>query len=176
MTDRFGPLVTLDPEAWIHPSAQLYGKVTLGPEASVWPNAVIRSEMHEVVIGRGSNVQDFVMIHVGYEHPTIIGEMCSITHHATIHGATLGDNVLVGINATVMDGAVIGAGSIIAGNALVREGMVVPENSIVAGVPGKVIATRDNMAANIENAQFYIDNAKAYRQGIHRMSDWPGIA
>ena len=174
MTDRFGPLVQIDPDAWVHPTAQIYGKVRLGAEASVWPNAVIRSEMHEVVIGRGSNVQDFVMIHVGYDHPTIIGEMCSITHHATIHGATLGDNVLVGINATVMDGAVIGAGSIIAGNALVREGMVVPENSIVAGVPGKVIATRDNTQANIENARFYIDNAKAYRAGIHRMSDWSG--
>ena len=169
MTERFGPLVEIDPEAWVHPSAQIYGKVRLEAGASVWPNAVIRSEMHEVVIGERSNVQDFVMIHVGYAHPTIIGRMCSITHHATIHGATLGDNVLVGINATVMDGAVIGAGSIIAGNALVREGMVVPENSIVAGVPGKVIATRDNVAANIENAQFYIDNARRYREGIHRM-------
>ena len=171
MTDRFGPLVQIDPDAWVHPSAQIYGKVRLEAEASVWPNAVIRSEVHEVVIGEGSNVQDFVMIHVGYEHPTIIGKMCSITHHATIHGATLGDNVLVGINATVMDGAVIGAGAIIAGNALVREGAVVPENAIVAGVPARVVATRDNVAANIENAQFYIDNAKRYRAGIHRMDD-----
>lgn len=110
------------------------------------------------------------MIHVGYHTPTIIGEMCSITHHATIHGATLGDNVLVGINATVMDGAVIGDNAIIAGHSIVREGMVVPENSIVAGVPGKVVATRDNRAANIENAEFYVQNGRNYARGIHRLS------
>lgn len=169
---RFGPGITLDPAAWVHETAQLFGTVTLAAGASVWPNAIIRSEMHEVVIGRGSNIQDFVMVHVGYDHPTVIGEMCSVTHHATIHGATLDDNVLVGINATVMDGAVIGAGSIIAGGALVREGMQVPPNSIVAGVPGRVIATRDSAAANIENARFYIQNARAYRRGIHRMEHW----
>ena len=108
------------------------------------------------------------MIHVGYEHPTIIGKMCSITHHATVHGATLGDNVLVGINATIMDGAVIGDNAIIAGHSIVREGMVVPENAIVAGVPGKVVGTRDNRTANIKNAEFYIQNGRNYAKGVHR--------
>lgn len=169
---RFGPLIHLDPDAWVHPSAQIYGQVSLGPRASVWPNAVIRSEMHSVEIGEGSNVQDFVMIHVGYEHPVRIGRFCSVTHHATIHGATLEDNVLIGINATVMDGAVIGAGSVVAGNALVREGMQVPPHSIVAGVPAKVIATRDMTSPNRENAEFYMGNARAYAKGIHRMDAW----
>ena len=167
---RFGPLVRIAPSAFIHDTALIYGQVDIGEDCSVWPYAVIRSEMHEVRISRGSNVQDHVMIHVGYHTPTIIGEMCSITHHATIHGATLGDNVLVGINATVMDGAVIGDNAIIAGHSIVREGMVVPENSIVAGVPGKVVATRDNRAANIENAEFYIQNGRNYARGIHRLS------
>ena len=171
---RFGTLVRIDPDAWVHGTALIYGKVSLGPDCSVWPNAVIRSELHEVVVGRGSNVQDFVMIHVGYETPTIIGAMCSITHHATIHGATLGDNVLIGINATVMDGAVIGANSIVAGQSIVREGAEFPENSIIAGVPAKLVATRDNTAANIQNAEFYIRNSKAYARGIHRMDDWEG--
>ncbi len=108
---------------------------------------------------------------MGYELPTIIGEMCSITHHATIHGATLGDNVLVGINATVMDGAVLGNNVIVTGHTIVPEGMVVPDNSIVAGVPGKVRATRDNRAANIANAQFYIQNGRNYARGIHRLGD-----
>lgn len=172
MTDRrFGARVTIDPAAFVHEAALIYGQVEIGPDCSVWPFAVIRSELHEVRIGRGSNVQDHVMIHVGYEHPTIIGEMCSITHHATIHGATLGDNVLVGINATVMDGAVIGDNAIIAGHSIVREGMIVPENAVVAGVPGKVVATRDNRAANIANAEFYIANGQNYAQGIHRFSE-----
>ena len=171
---RFGPLVTIDPAAWVHDTALIYGKVSLAPDCSVWPHAVIRSEIHEVVLGRGSNLQDFAMVHVGFHTPTTIGEMCSITHHATIHGATLGDNVLVGINATIMDGAEIGANSIIAGHSIVREGSVFPENSVIAGVPGKVVATRDSSAANIANAEFYIRNAKAYAKGIHRMQDWKG--
>ena len=165
--------ITIHPTAWVHPSANLFGKITVGPRASIWPNAVIRSEMHEVIIGEGTNIQDFVMIHVGYEHPTIIGKMCSITHHATIHGATLGDNVLIGINATVMDGADLGDNCIVAGNALVRENTKAPPNSILAGVPARAITTRDNKAANIENAEFYIRNARAYAKGIHRMEDWP---
>ena len=170
---RFGPLVEIDADAWVHERALIYGKVRIGPLASVWPHAVIRAEMHEVAIGRGTNVQDFVMIHVGYETPTVIGEMCSITHHATIHGATLGDRVLIGINATVMDGAVIGDDSIVAGNALVREGARFPPGSIIAGVPAKLVATRDNRAANVGNAEFYIRNARGYAAGVHRMEDWP---
>ena len=169
---RFGPLVEIDADAWIHERALIYGKVRIGPLASVWPNAVIRAELHEVVIGRGTNVQDFVMIHIGYDTPTIIGEMCSITHQATIHGAKLGDRVLVGINATVMDGAVIGDDSIIAGNALVREGATFPPGAIIAGVPARHVATRDNRDANVRNAEFYIANARAYAAGIHRTEDW----
>ncbi|MEM7743188.1 MAG: gamma carbonic anhydrase family protein [Pseudomonadota bacterium] len=169
---RFGPLVRIDPSAWVHPTAQLYGKISLGPRGSVWPNAVIRSELHEVEIGEGSNIQDFVMIHVGYDHPVRIGRFCSVTHHATIHGATLEDHVLIGINATVMDGAVIGAGSVVAGNALVREGSQIPPHSIAAGVPAKVIATRDMTQPNLENAEFYMGNARAYAQDVHRMDQW----
>lgn len=170
-TGRFGPLVRIAQTAFVHDTALIYGQVEIADDCSVWPYAVIRSEMHEVRIGRGSNVQDHVMIHVGYEHPTIIGEMCSITHHATIHGATLGNNVLIGINATVMDGAVIGDNAIIAGHSIVREGMVVPENAVVAGVPGKIVATRDNRAANIENAEFYILNGRNYARDFHRLEE-----
>ena len=95
---RFGPLIRISDKAFVHETALIYGQVSIAEDCSVWPHAVIRSEVHEVLIGTGSNIQDFAMIHVGYDHPTIIGKMCSITHHATIHGATLGDNVLIGIN------------------------------------------------------------------------------
>ncbi|MFX6330628.1 gamma carbonic anhydrase family protein, partial [Acinetobacter baumannii] len=91
-------------------------------------------EVHEVVIGPRSNVQDFVMIHVGNSGGTIVGADCSITHHVTLHGCTLGDNVLVGIGATIMDGCVIGENSIIAGGSFLKENTIVPPNSIVAGV------------------------------------------
>lgn len=155
--------------AFIHPSAHLYGKVCLGAGSSVWINAAIRAELHEVRIGARTNVQDFVMIHIGYEHPTIIGDDCSITHHATLHGCEIGDRCLIGINATVMDGAKIGANSIIAGHAIVLENATFPENSIIAGVPAKLVKERDNAADNLKNAAFYAQNAKNYAAGKTRM-------
>ena len=163
-----GPLVSIDPAAFVHPSAQIYGKVRLAAGASVWPNAVIRAEMYEVVIGERSNVQDFVMIHVGNGVGTHVGKDCSITHHVTLHGCTIGDNVLVGIGATIMDGCVIGENSIIAGGAFLKERTIIPPNSIVAGVPAVVKATRDSGAANRFNAWLYAANAEAYARGEHR--------
>lgn len=94
-----GPDVRDLGSAWIDPSARLYGKVEIGEAASIWCNVVVRAESHEVVIGPRTNIQDFVMIHVGTATGTIIGADCSITHHVTLHGCVIGDAVLVGIGA-----------------------------------------------------------------------------
>ena len=167
-------LQNLHPSTWIAPSAQIYGKVSIGEGSSMWHNAVIRSECQEVSVGRITNLQDFVMIHVGFDDPTRIGDFCSITHHATIHGCTIGDACLIGINTVIMDGAVIGAGSIVAGGAMVTEDKVFPPHSIIAGVPAKVIGERDSTRANRMNAWIYNYNAEAYRRGEHRAWDGPG--
>jgi len=127
--------------------------------------------MYEIKIGARTNIQDFAMIHVGGLTPTIIGEDCSITHHCTIHGCTIGDRTLIGINATVMDGAVIGANCIVAGHSIVGENKVFEDNSIIAGVPAKKIGERDNGEANLVNARFYELNGHNYARGIERMSD-----
>jgi carbonic anhydrase/acetyltransferase-like protein (isoleucine patch superfamily) len=161
----------VDPSVWIAPSAEIYGRVTIGAESSLWPQCVIRAEAQEVRIGSHTNIQDFVMIHVGYGHPTLIGDFCSITHHATVHGAVVEDDCLIGINAVIMDGAVIGRGSIVAPGAVVTEGSVIPPHSIVAGVPAKVIKQRDSSAENRLNAWSYWRNAHAYRRGDHRAWD-----
>ena len=161
-------LIQIDEAAWVASSAEIYGRVTIEAEASVWPNSVIRAEDHEVRIGRCTNLQDFVMVHIGYAHPTIIGRHVSITHHATVHGCVIEDDCLVGINAVVMDGAVIGQGSIIAPGAVVTEGTKIPAFSIAAGIPAKVIRERDNTVANRMNALNYQRNAAAYREGEHR--------
>ena len=166
-----GKEVVLDDPALVHASAQLYGKVYIGPGASVWPNVVTRAEMYEIRIGARSNVQDFVMIHVGTFTPTIVGEDCSITHHVTLHGCEIGDRCLIGINATIMDGAKIGANSIVAGHSIVTENAEFPANSIIAGVPAKQVATRDCGAKNIGNARFYEMNARNYAQGRDRLSE-----
>ena len=156
---------------FIHPSAHIYGNVSIGSGSSVWINAAIRAELHEVRIGARTNVQDFVMIHMGFKHPTIIGDDCSITHHATLHGCEIADRCLIGINATVMDGAKIGANSIVAGHAIVMENAIFPENSIIAGVPARLIKERDNSEDNLMNAKFYCQNARNYAAGITRMTD-----
>ena len=110
------------------------------------------------------------MIHVAYGGPTIVGEDCSITHRVVLHGCELGDRVLIGIGATIMDGAKIGANSIVAGHSIVTENSVFPENSIIAGSPAKLVKTRDNSTANLMNARFYHMNAQNYRRGVEVFS------
>lgn len=162
--------ITLDPTAWVHDTALLYGHISIGADSSVWPYVVMRSEMYDIQIGARTNIQDFVMVHVGATTSTIVGDDCSITHHATLHGCTIGDKCLIGINATIMDGAQIGANSIVAGHSIVTEGSVFPENSIIAGSPAKLVKTRDSGQANAFNAAFYVQNAKNYAQGQHRFT------
>ena len=161
----------LHASVWVAPGAQLYGDVAIAEGCSIWPHAVIRAECNDVRVGRMTNIQDFAMIHVGFDDPVRIGEFCSITHHAAIHGATVGDHCLIGIHATLMDGSVIGAGSIVAGGAFVTEGSEFPPGSIVAGVPAKQIAQRDSARANQLNAWAYHRNAQFYRRGEHRAWD-----
>ena len=150
------------------PGVQIYGDVRFNGEGiSLWPNCVLRAEVQHIEIGAYTNVQDMCMLHIA-DTPTVIGEYCSLTHHCTIHGATIGNHCLIGINATIMDGAVIGDNCIVAGHSIVREGTVIPPNSIVAGVPGKVVASRDNRAANHMNAVAYYENGVAFARGYHR--------
>ena len=158
---------------YVAPSAELYGRLRIGAESSIWPKVVIRAESHDVEIGRYTNLQDFVMVHIGYDHPTSIGDFCSITHHATVHGCTIEDDCLIGINAVVMDGAVIGRGSIVAGGAMIKEGDVFPPHSIIGGVPAKRIGERDCSRPNRMNAWQYHWNAQAYKRDEHRSWSQP---
>jgi carbonic anhydrase/acetyltransferase-like protein (isoleucine patch superfamily) len=164
---------SIDPQAWIAPSAQLFGKVAIGAGSSVWHNAVLRAECQEIRIGRMTNLQDFVMVHVGYDVGTRVGDFCTVAHHATVHGCTLGDDCLVGVGAVIMDGAEIGAGSIVAGGAVVPEGRSYPPCSVIAGVPARQIAERESARANRMNAWLYHRNAQFYRDGRHRAWDGP---
>lgn len=167
-SETFGPDVEITDPAYIDPTVRLYGKISLAADCSLWPYAVIRAEAEEVTLGEYVNVQDHAMIHIGYETGTKIGAYCSITHKATIHGAVIGENTLIGINSTVMDGAVIGENCIIGGHCIVPEGRQIPDNSIVVGSPGKVIRTKNNFIANRRNAMLYHWNAKAFARGDHR--------
>ena len=162
----------IDPSVFVAATAQIFGKVEIGLESSIWPNVVIRAEAQHVRIGCYTNIQDFVMIHIGFTNATEIGDFCSITHHATIHGCKIGDDCLVGINAVIMDGAEIGRGSIIAGSTMIREDSVFAPGAVIAGVPAKQIAERDSARANRKNAWVYHRNAQAFARGDYRA--WTG--
>ncbi|MBF0279453.1 MAG: gamma carbonic anhydrase family protein [SAR324 cluster bacterium] len=167
--EKIGPEVHYEKASFIHSSVHLYGKILLEDGVSIWPQAVMRAESDEIMIGRHSNIQDFVMIHVGEKTGVHIGAYCSITHHCVIHGATIEDNCLIGIGARVTDACVVGRNSIVAGGSFLKEGTIIPENSIVVGTPGKVIRTQNNWVSNRYNAWIYQKNALAYAQGSDRI-------
>ncbi|WP_181312077.1 gamma carbonic anhydrase family protein [Nocardioides campestrisoli] len=153
--------------AWVAPTATLVGSVHLAEGSSVFYGAVLRADNEPITIGPRSNVQDNCVFHVDAGKPLTLGEGVSVGHGAVVHGATIGDHVLVGMGATVMNGAVVGDEVLIAAGALVTEGMVVPPRTLVAGVPGKV--RRELTDEEVErlhlNATIYEHHRELHRGG-----------
>lgn len=127
-------------DCWLAPNSTIVGDVVMGNNCTVWFNAVIRGDVHEIRIGDDTNIQDGVVIHCTYQKaPTYIGSQVSIAHNACVHGCTIHDRVLIGMGAIVMDGAVVHSDSVIAAGAVVLAGTVVEPNSIYAGMPAKKV-------------------------------------
>ncbi|MFY0409214.1 gamma carbonic anhydrase family protein [Solicola sp. PLA-1-18] len=145
--------------AWIAPGAVVVGDVTLEAGASLWYNAVLRGDKNPIVIGEDSNVQDCCVGHVDDGHPLTLGRRVSVGHGAVLHGCTVEDDCLIGMNATVLNGAVVGEGSMVAAGAVVLQDTVVPPRSLVAGVPGKVRRelTDEEIEAVRANGLGYLD-------------------
>ena len=145
------------PASWIHDTAVVLGRVTLGEDVSVWPTAVIRGDVERIEIGARSNVQDGAVIHADEGIPTIIGADCVIGHRAVVHGTVLEDGVLVGMGAVLLNRVRVGAGSIIGAGAVVTEGMQIPPGSLVLGVPARVVRvlSAEQQATIKDNAARY---------------------
>ncbi|MFE1314619.1 gamma carbonic anhydrase family protein [Streptomyces sp. NPDC058755] len=159
----------VDPGAFVAPTASVIGDVTLHAGASVWYGAVVRGDVETITVGADANVQDNVTLHADPGFPVSVGERVSIGHNAVVHGATVEDDCLIGMGATVLNGAVIGAGSLVAAQALVPQGMVVPPGSLVAGVPAKVrreLSEEERQGVTL-NGTMYAELAKAH-QDVHR--------
>ena len=134
ITNRF----EIDSSAYISPRAYIGGSVAIGPDASVWPMAVIRGDQGEIRIGARTNVQDGCVLHADPDAYLTIGDDVTLGHGAIVHGCTIEDGALIGIGAVVLNHAVIGTGSLVGARALVPEGMIVPPQSLVLGVPGQI--------------------------------------
>lgn len=156
----------LDKVAFVAPSADLIGRVSVGKDASVWYNTTLRGDLAAIEVGDFSNVQDNSCIHTEEGNPCRIGKYVTVGHCVTLHACTVEDNCLIGMGATVLDGAVIGQGSIVGANALVTKNTVIPPRSLVLGCPAKIVKTLDESSeqANHDHACEYVGLAQRYRK------------
>ncbi len=138
------PTATQQPwDGWVAPTATVIGQVELGQQVSIWFGAVVRADNSKIKLGDFSNVQENAVLHTDAGIEMQIGNYVTIGHQAMLHGCTIGDNSLIGIQAVILNHAVIGRNCIIGANALIPEGKVIPDNSVVMGSPGKVVKTLD---------------------------------
>ncbi len=128
----------VDPTCYVAPNATIIGQVKLARGASIWFNAVVRGDMAPITIGEETNVQDLAMVHVDYDTPTVIGSRVVVGHRAIVHGATVGNDCIIGMGAILLNRSRVGSNCIVAAGAVVREDFVVPDGSLVAGVPAVV--------------------------------------
>jgi carbonic anhydrase/acetyltransferase-like protein (isoleucine patch superfamily) len=151
-------------DVWIADTARLIGNVSLGNNCSVWYSAVIRADADAVILGERTNIQDGAIVHVDPGFPVQTGHDCIVGHGAIIHGAQLGNHVLIGMHATVLNGSVIGDFCIVGAHALVTEGMQVPAYSVVMGTPARVVKTisAEQIEKLHKNAQAYVDLGLQY--------------
>jgi carbonic anhydrase/acetyltransferase-like protein (isoleucine patch superfamily) len=166
-----GKAPTLATSSWVAPSAELIGDVVLGEDASVWFGSAIRADNTRITVGARSNVQEGAMGHSDPGAPLTIGQDCTIGHHAILHGCTIGDRVLVGMGATILNHAVIGKDSLVGAGALVTEGKVFPPGSLIVGSPARAVRELDASAKAmlLVSAQHYVSNALKYAAGLRRI-------
>ena len=165
--------VEAHPESWIAPTAAVIGKVRLDKGASVWFGAVLRGDNELIHIGENSNVQDGTVMHTDMGFPLTLGKGVTVGHNVMMHGCTVDDYSLIGINAVILNGARIGKYCIIGANSLIPEGKDIPDGSLVMGSPGKVVRElNDGQKQMLQaSAAHYVHNAKRYARDLQEQAD-----
>lgn len=156
---------------FVAPSASLIGSVILEEKASIWFNCVLRADNETISVGAGSNVQDGSVLHVDPGFPLTIGPNVTVGHKVMLHGCSIGEGTLIGMNAVILNGAKIGKNCLIGANALVTEGMQVEDGQMVLGSPGKVVRELDQNTIDMMRAgtAHYVENNQRYRDQLEQL-------
>ena len=163
----------VDASAYVAPGATVIGSVRLGPGSSIWPSAVIRADNDTITVGARTSVQEAAVLHVDPGCPLTVGEGVTIGHQAMLHGCTIGDGALIGIQAVVLNRAVIGKESLVGAGAVVTEGKVFPERSLILGAPAKVVRTLsdEDVARMRAGADSYVRRTAQFKQELKQLPD-----
>ncbi len=159
-------------QAWVAPSAQVMGQVSVGAGASIWFGTVVRGDTERITIGADSNIQDASVLHADAGQPLVIGERVTVGHQAMLHGCTVGDESLIGIGAIVLNGAKIGKNCLVGAGALVTEGKEFPDGSMILGSPAKVVRqlTPEQIEGLRQSAQHYKTNAHRFAKTLRPLA------
>jgi carbonic anhydrase/acetyltransferase-like protein (isoleucine patch superfamily) len=160
----------IDPKAWVADSAQVIGKVRLAAGSSIWFNAVLRGDNALISIGENSNIQEGSVLHTDPGLELVVGAGVTVGHQAMLHGCTIGDGSLIGIQSVILNGAKIGKECLIGAGALITEGKVIPDRSVVMGAPGKIVRQlSDEDAAGLRrNNASYVARAQLFSEKLER--------
>jgi carbonic anhydrase/acetyltransferase-like protein (isoleucine patch superfamily) len=162
----------IHPTAYVHPDAVVIGNVTLGPESTVWPTAVLRGDDGRIEVGARTSIQDGSIIHTTLRQATVIGDEVTVGHNVHIEAATIGNRALISSGSVVLNGSTVGAGAIVAAGAVVSPGAEVPDRAMALGVPARVRdgyeVPEDRWKHSVES---YVDRGRRFREQLRRLED-----
>lgn len=158
----------IDTSCFVAPSADIIGQVTIGADSTVWYNAVLRGDVNQIIIGRGTNIQDNCTVHNSDDYPTVVGDHVTVGHNVLLHGCHVGNNSLVGMGSTLLDGAEIGEFTIIGANSLVTQNKKIPSGVLAIGSPAKVVRelTEEEKENLKKSALHYIQSGHEHKRNI----------
>jgi carbonic anhydrase/acetyltransferase-like protein (isoleucine patch superfamily) len=160
---------SIDPSAFVHPDAVIIGDVTIGPESSIWPGAVLRGDGGHIRIGARTSVQDNAVLHTTPHWPTVVGDGCVLGHLIHLEGCTIHDDVLIGNAAMVLHRSVIHSGAIVAANSVVLDDVEVPAGALAAGSPAMIKSGKARLEMIRSSAAAYVERLETYRTQLRRL-------
>lgn len=163
-----GAAPSIDKTAFVAPNTTVVGRVSIGPESSIWFQSVLRGDINSITIGSQTNIQDGCLLHVTHRNALVVRDRVTVGHGAILHGCEIQSDCLIAMGAIVLDGAVVGEGSLIGAGSLVPPGTNIPANSLVMGVPGRVVRqlTHDDREKVASGWKNYVGYAASYRQQL----------